>query len=330
MPEISVVMPVYNGEEFLSEAIESILGQSFSDFEFIIVCEHGSNTESLKIVERYASEDKRIRPIYNDKRLGISASLNVGLKAATGKYIARMDGDDISGKRRFEVQRLFLDTYPEIGVLGSAYKVINSPDWSLYCVTDPFLAESQLLFFASPVRHPTIMFRSELTENIQYDETLPGVEDYDLYDKFSRVTKISNVLDQELFAYRRFQNAASIVYAERDEHICKNIQNRIFNERLQMQFTSKEMDLLHLLSIRAYEKEALRKYSKIILKLEDLLERIEERNKQLKVYKQDCLSQVLSQRWFREKYKLDIMLKKVIPNDVMKVWQGSKYYSPWF
>lgn len=330
MPEISVVMPVYNGEEFLSEAIESILNQSFGDFEFLIVCEYGSNPESLAIVERYAEADKRIRPIFNNSRLGISASLNAGLKEATGKYIARMDGDDISGKRRFEVQKLFLDTYPEIGVLGIAHGVINSPNWKLHCVSDPLLAECQLLFFASPVRHPTIMLRAEAMNNIQYDEALPGVEDYDLYDKLSRVTKISNIIDSELFSYRRTKDAASVVYGERDNEICLKIQQRIFSERLGLQFDAGQMNILHLLSDKAYREVSPQIYVNIILELEELLEQIEEKNHELNTYKQACMTQVLSQRWYREKYKLDIMLKKKIPHDVMEVWRESKYYSPWF
>lgn len=329
MPEISVVMPIYNGEEYLPEAIESILDQTFADFEFIIVCEQGSNAESIGIVERYAQQDRRLRPIYNEKRLGISASLNVGLKAATGKYIARMDGDDISGRRRFEVQKLFLDAYPEIGVVGTSHTVINSPNWLVDYVTDPDLIESQLLFFV-PIRHPTVMLRRTITDGCFYNEDLPGAEDFDFLYKLSQRTKMSNILDPELFSYRRTDQNASLVNSNRDIMIRKSLMKKWLFEKCGFQTDDRRLDILNILGNAAYQGVPPKKYPSILLELENLLSSIEEKNHELRAYKPHCLLQTLSNRWFREKYKLDLMLNKKIPDEVMRVWQESKYYSPWF
>jgi len=329
MPEISVVMPVYNGEEFLPEAIESILNQTFGDLEFIIVCEYGSSQESTDIIKHYEAEDSRIIPIYNNEKLGISASLNAGMERASGKYIARMDADDISGLRRFEVQKLFLDTYAEIGVVGTLHTVNNSPNWRVDYVADPDLVESQLLFFV-PMRHPTIMFRGDFVRTCHYDSQLTGVEDYDFYEKLSRITRLSNILDSQLFWYRQTGSNASVKYAQRDKYLMQKTQARIFHERLKLQFNAHQMDVLHLLSHDAYTELKRGEYVSVILELETLLQQIEAQNNELGVYKPDCLAQTLSHRWYREKYKLDLLLKKKIPNDILSVWRGSKYYSQWF
>ena len=337
MPEISVVMPVYNGEEYLPGAVESILNQTYGDFEFLIVCEHGTSNKSLDIIEKYREKDLRIKPIYNSERLGISASLNVGLKAATGKYIARMDGDDISGSRRFEIQKLFLESYPEIGVCGTSHTVIRSPNWPVDYVADPEQNRSELLFFAV-MRHPSIMFHRELAEGCRYDETLAGAEDYDFYDKLSCVTKLSNVMDPTLFAYRRTGSNASRTNYARDTFIRRETQRKVLNRQLGLDFTDHQMDVLNLMGDVAYETLLIDQPQKIpseeqgisvLTELDQLLGKIQAANDR-NVYCPDCLEQTLTHRWFREKYKLNRVYKKKIPNRVMKFWSGSRFYSQLF
>ena len=104
MPKVSIVMPVYNGEAYINEAIDSIIAQTFTDWEFIIVNEYGSNEAVTSILHDYEKRDSRIHIIQNETRLRIAESLNVGLRAARGEYIARMDADDIAGKERLEIQ----------------------------------------------------------------------------------------------------------------------------------------------------------------------------------------------------------------------------------
>lgn len=326
MPEISVVMPVYNGEAYLPQAVESILNQTCGDFEFLIVCEHGTSPASREIVERYAEKDKRVRPIYNSERLGIAASLNVGLRAAAGRYIARMDGDDISGPRRFEVQRLFLDTYPEIGVCGTAHRVINSPNWFVDYEADPDQLESELLFFAV-MRHPTIMLRRELTETCAYDETLTGAEDYDFYDKLSEVTRLSNILDPSLFTYRRTGQNYSGVYSARDVLIRRETQRGVIKRRLGLDFDNHQMDVLNFMGTAAYEELTAGQYPDVLEELEQLLETLEARNQELGVYRPECLLQTLRHRWFREKRKLDRLTKGALPKKTATKLSGGKYYT---
>ena len=109
MPKVTVLLPVYNSEKYIRESIDSIIAQSFTDWDMLILNEYGSSKECTKIVKEYEQLDKRIRVIQNDKRLGLAKSLNLGIREATGEYIARMDADDISRRDRFQKEVDFLD-----------------------------------------------------------------------------------------------------------------------------------------------------------------------------------------------------------------------------
>ena len=117
-PMVTVLMAVYNGEKFLKEAMESILTQTFTDFEFLIIND-GSTDNSVKIIEEF--NDPRIRLIHNEKNLKLIASLNKGISLAKGKYIARMDCDDISMPYRLEKEVDFLENSLEYGLVGTCY-----------------------------------------------------------------------------------------------------------------------------------------------------------------------------------------------------------------
>ena len=124
-PQVSVVMPVYNGEKYLAEAIESILAQTFSDFEFIIV-DDGSTDDSLAIARSYESHDNRVRVIGQEQNRGAAHARNCGGDLARGKYIAAMDCDDISLPRRLEQQAGFMGAHPDIGMLGTSARSVDA------------------------------------------------------------------------------------------------------------------------------------------------------------------------------------------------------------
>ena len=121
-PLVTVLMSVYNGEKYLERAIKSILNQTFKDFEFLIIND-GSTDNSVKIIQSF--NDLRLRLIHNESNIGLIKTLNKGLKLSNGKYIARMDCDDISLPKRLSIQASFMEKYPEIGVCGSWVKIIG-------------------------------------------------------------------------------------------------------------------------------------------------------------------------------------------------------------
>ena len=190
---MTVLMPVYNGEPYLASAVESILGQSFADFEFLII-DDGSTDRSCEIVRGYA--DPRIRLLRNSSNRGVIATLNRGLEEAHGEYLARMDADDISLPDRLAQQVAFLDAHPEVGVLGSAIELMDAQGAPGILVRFP--ASHNLirwaLAFYSPIAHPSAMMRTEIAASLGgYRSEARHCEDYDLWWRATRVTALANL-----------------------------------------------------------------------------------------------------------------------------------------
>lgn len=221
--KVTVLMPVYNGEKYLAEAIESILNQTFDGFEFLIIND-GSTDRSVEIIEAY--DDRRIRLVQNKSNLKLIATLNKGLELAGGEYIARMDCDDVSMPGRLEKQVEFMDRNPHVGILGSGFQLING---SSEKSSKPILFPSEhafirwSLFFYCPIAHPTVMMRKKVilgvggytSELIHGREKYSG-EDYDLWRRASKVTEISN-LQEELLLLRKHETNVTKTYLE--EHL---------------------------------------------------------------------------------------------------------------
>ncbi|EHJ02070.1 glycosyl transferase family 2 [Clostridium sp. DL-VIII] len=207
-PMVTVLMSVYNGEKFLKEAIESILDQTFTGFEFLIIND-GSTDNSVKIIESY--KDPRIRLINNEKNLKLIASLNKGISLARGKYIARMDCDDVSMPERLEKEVEFLESSPDYGLVGTHYTVIDGEGKEQYNVSYPSSNELIKLFLSlnCPLAHGSIMGRTELfKKNLYGSKESYAVEDYELWTRIAKMTKIHNI-PEYLFKYRVYGESFS-------------------------------------------------------------------------------------------------------------------------
>ena len=123
-PKITVLMSVYNGERYLRESVDSILNQTYTDFEFIII-DDGSTDSTQSIIEEYSAKDKRIITMQNNQRIHLTKSLNLGLKKARGVYIARQDADDISLPERLQTQITYMENNEDIGILGTSVELID-------------------------------------------------------------------------------------------------------------------------------------------------------------------------------------------------------------
>lgn len=218
-------MPVYNADQFLPEAIESVLDQTFHNFEFIIISDDISE-KTQKILEYYRNKDNRIKIVYHDSRKGLVYSLNEGCFLSQGKYIARMDADDISYPERFEKQFEFLERHPDIGVCGTWMEHIKSEGSLIQKPKTPIshnLIEWNL-FFGNPMDHPTIMMRKNAIENYGY-YNIEGefAEDYDLWARLIFHTKFAN-LPQYLFKYRFHDNNVSKINSNQQSQMNNKIQ----------------------------------------------------------------------------------------------------------
>lgn len=201
-PRVSVLMPVYNGERYLREAIESILNQTFTDFEFVIV-DDGSTDGTAAILD--SCDDPRIVRLKNHTNIGLPGSLNRGLTAARAEFVARMDADDISLTARLEKQVNYLDKHPEIGILGSANQVIDAYDQDRGMRHRPLydLEIRWISLLRTPFAHPATMIRRDvMTQNdLRYDEAFQTAEDYELFTRMLKYTCGAN-LSEPLIRYR--------------------------------------------------------------------------------------------------------------------------------
>ena len=200
-PELSVILSVYNGENYISASIESILNQTFGDFELIVIND-GSTDKTSKIIKSYS--DPRIIYLENEKNIGIAKSTNKGLNIARGRYIAIMDADDISMPERFSKQFKFLENNSEVGVCGSWFNVIDKKGESVGKTCYPISSNiiSCFLLFYCCIANPTTMYRKKIIQDVgNYNPEFIAAMDYDLWTRTIGHYQFSNI-PEFLLKYR--------------------------------------------------------------------------------------------------------------------------------
>ena len=212
---ISVVLTVYNGERFLALAVESILAQTWRDFELIAV-DDGSTDGSLTILQAYAAQDRRVR-VLACSNTGQAGALNTGVAAARGAWVARMDADDIAAPERLRRQADFLAAHLRIGAVGAAYQAIDESGSPLgrpkLFSCDPAVIRKELQRGCCALAHPTVMIRRDvLQETGAYRGLLRPAEDYDLWLRMSEIADLANLPDV-LLQYRIHGGSLSIKFA---------------------------------------------------------------------------------------------------------------------
>ncbi|MCJ7773765.1 MAG: glycosyltransferase, partial [Desulfobacterales bacterium] len=222
--EISVLMSVHNGEKYLPRAVKSILNQTFTDFEFIIINDC-SNDQTPHILESFGKKDARIIIFRNKKNIGLTKSLNIGLKLAKGKYIARMDADDISHPSRFAKQLDFMEKHPEIGITGTAYEVIDEKGKIIDRLSQPTEDDYirwQTLFYNS-FCHPSIIIRKSILDqnNIHYGN-MRYAQDYKFTSQILKYSKGAN-LPEFLIQWRTSQTQISSIKSEDQQFFADKI-----------------------------------------------------------------------------------------------------------
>ncbi len=207
-PKVSIVMSVYNGTLYLRESLESILNQTFTDFEFIII-DDKSTDNSWEILTEYNNRDPRIKLCRNTENLGLTKSLNKGLQQAQGEYIARQDADDVSLPDRFKLQTNFLDQHLEVGALGTSAEVIDEQGKTIEQSIVPVEHESiqAYLLVNNCLHHSSMMARRSLVEALRgYKQELRYAQDYDLWWRFSQSARLANLPDNLVQVRRSKKN----------------------------------------------------------------------------------------------------------------------------
>lgn len=202
-PIVSVLMPVYNCEKYISEAVQSIFNQTFIDFELIVI-DDCSTDSTVEIIKKFS--DKRIKLIQKPINTGYTNSLNMAILEAKGKYIARMDGDDIALPERFTKQVSFLEKNPDIILCGTSVRLLGEKAiWMHPSCNDEIKVK---LCFSTAFNHPTVMIKKEVLLVHNYNKDFEPAEDYELWTRLVFVGKVAN-LNEVLLDYRIHSNQIS-------------------------------------------------------------------------------------------------------------------------
>lgn len=280
MPTISVLMSVYNGETFVKEAIDSVLNQTFKDFEFIIF-DDCSTDNSAQIIENY--QDERIIFIKNQQNRGLTVNLHEGMNLAKGKYVARMDADDICMPNRFQKQFDFLESHPEISILGSAVVFFDDTGKEILG-TQPLTHDEIIieLLLGFTMLHPSVIMRLEdmRHHDLNYDTHFRYSQDFDLWVRASRLLKFAN-LQEPLLKMREHQLKISRALKPAQKAFSNEIRERQFSH-----FPNK---------LQATEKLTLHNFSSgIILNTKEELKTLE--NSLHKIIESNALIEYFNQR----------------------------------
>ncbi|RUL55177.1 glycosyltransferase family 2 protein [Lysinibacillus antri] len=256
MPKLSVIMGVYNGSRKLKTAIDSILNQSFKDFE-LIICDDCSTDNSIEIIKKIAENDDRIKLMKNPKNLGLAATLNNCLKAASGDYIARMDDDDISHPERFEKQVSFLNKYPEYAIVGTSRNFYD--DNGIWGKEISSGERTKLdIYLGNTFVHPSVMIRKEAIVQVggyTIGARTQRTEDFDLWCKlYEKGYKGTNLKEVYLDYYEAMESYQKRKYKYR---ICEYQLKKYWRKRLNIPIKY---------SIYAYRPLIIGLLPKIILK----------------------------------------------------------------
>lgn len=295
MPKISVILPVYNASAFLKKAMDSIIDQTYTDWELIVIND-GSTDNSEEIILSYT--DKRIRYYNNEANLGLIASLNKAILLCSGEYIARMDADDISDPERFAKQINFLDKNTDYAMCGSFAQIIDDREnitGKIIHVTDNDYLKVNLLF-SVPFVHPSMMIRSEIFNEVLFDKEYIHAEDYDLWTRISRKHKVANIPDF-LIKYRWHETNVSVTNSKKQEEVKDRIINRELN-LLGLTPNNEEL-YLHKVSFTQFDVKNQMNHKKFesFDKLENWFLKIVEANSERELYDKNALIQFLWSRW---------------------------------
>ena len=287
-PQVTILMPTYNGAALLRETIDSVLQQTFKDFELLIINDCSpDNTD--EIINSY--NDPRIRYIKNEKNLGISGSSNYGISIAQGKYIARQDHDDISHPDRLQKQVDYMEAHPETGICGTGYHIFGRRSRIVIHPQFDGLIKSSLLFKCTIAHQTSIMRKSLFTEhNLRYDETFISSNDRKLWIDAAPYTQFYNI-PEVLLEYRMHKGMTS--KTKRDVVLQEGRHLRdILYQKLQINPSEEQRHIIdtYLMQGRAHITD-----KNIIHQIDSILRFFIQANNQAKVFDDDSFRQVCGQ-----------------------------------
>ncbi len=289
-PEISVLMCVYNNALYVREAIESILNQTFTNFEFVIVND-GSTDESEAIILSYT--DPRINYLKNPENLGLIASLNKGIEASHGKYIARMDADDISLPERLKEQHAYMESHPLLGVCGSDYYLIGSGKPVHYKALTKHQEILGYMLFNCSIVHPSLIIRTDLLkqQTVRFDNNYKHAEDYELWSRLIFQAQFSAV-SKTLFKYRIHPGQVTQKHNTVQVSTANQVRRNIL-ERAGFSFTEKDLEA-HCKIGSSQKLKSVQELSEAGYWLKAMLAQ----SRTLSQFSEHTISEVIGKQWY--------------------------------
>ncbi len=286
---LTVIMPVYNGETHLKEAINSILSQTFDRFEFIIIND-GSTDKSEEIIQSYS--DPRIIYIKNEGNKGIVATLNIGLDRSKGKYIARMDADDISLPHRLKMQLSFMLGHPQCKLCGTRAIAIDENGKILHKIKRPVLNDEIKVrhLFKNSFIHPSVMLDAEVAKRLKYSSSYEYAEDYYLFSQIILDHQVANLKDYLIHYRIHPENITSKKRSEMNKSEMKTmgfLLSNLFEENI----SNEEVSIHHAFLTRNFKQAQSDK-------IEAHLLRIKDSNNRAHTYNNRLLAKELQMEWF--------------------------------
>jgi glycosyltransferase involved in cell wall biosynthesis len=292
-PKVSVLMLAYNSSKYVETAIGSILNQSFTDFELVIVYDH-SEDDTVDILEKFQEKDGRVRIIKNENEKGIVGAANTGLKHSKGEFVARMDSDDLSELTRLEKQVAIMEKDGDICLLGGGCYVIDEfgkrKDVIVFRESPEKIKAK--LFFENDFVQSSVMIRKKTLDEIgYYSQETPSCEDYELWTRISEKYKVWNMPDI-LVSYR--------VHGESDTGRQRNIREKmlktIYTRQMELFGISHSEDELDL-HYRIYNNKFSVERS-VISEIEDWFSKIYRHNESTGYYDKECFREVIAEKWY--------------------------------
>jgi glycosyltransferase involved in cell wall biosynthesis len=307
-PLVSIVLPMYNSELYIRSSVDSILNQTYSNIELIVI-DDASTDKSVEIVKAF--EDERIILLLKKVNTGYTDSLNLAIERSKGAYIMRMDSDDYSIKERVSTQLNYMENNPDVLVLGSMYKVIGKEFTS---TNQPITFDEVKLFslIHSPVSHPTAFIRRSVFHqyNLRYDKNFEPAEDYDLWTRILDLGKIEN-LPEVLLYYRRHEGQVSNTQSAKQNEMCNKIRLKQIGKLVDFKDKSYDIDF----ASRIILKRSFSISSSDLMKIDLIIQDIWDANKSKKIYNEILLRNFLKNIWVYYLYKV----KQYSPRGLSKI-----------
>ncbi len=292
-PIVTVLMPVHNGEEHLREAIDSVLGQTFPDFELLIIND-GSSDQSVEIIGSFA--DQRIRLLHNTRNEGIEESLNRGIQAAQGVYLVRMDCDDICVSTRLENLVDFMNRQPETGICGSFVKTIGTSThtWTFPCTDREIRCR---LLFESCIPHPSVIMRmSEIERHqLRYDTRYLRAEDYDFWVRCAEHMELANY-PEVLLHYRIHEKQIGSLHPDAQQQAADRVRERLL-QSLGLSITPESLSLHRAISTWRFGNNP-----ELLARVDDWLRTLRSANCSTGIFPEPEFSHELASRLYRACY----------------------------